>query len=153
MRCLLAASCLLASSGCGGAEPDSEARTDTRSALDCNGRGVDIDGFELSGDHGVDLAFQSAEPMPPVTGDNTWVVELTDADGEPVVDAGEDIAITPHMPDHGHGTPVAVQVAEQDDGVYRLAPVNTFMPGYWQITLELTTDELSDVLVFGVCVE
>lgn len=123
------------------------------SALGCNDRGVNIDGFELSGDEGLDLAFQSANPMPPATGDNTWVVSLTDAGGDPVTGAADDIVVTPHMPDHGHGTPVAVQVSEEDDGVYQLAPVNTFMPGYWQITFELESDALSDTLVFGVCVE
>jgi hypothetical protein len=140
------------SAGCGG-EPNAEAdAAKTPAPLGCNGRGVDVDGLEVSGERGLTLRFESAEPMPPATGDNSWLVAL-EAEGEPLSGVAHELSVTPHMPDHGHGSPVAVEVTEQDAGVYRVAPINTFMPGYWQITFEVASEELRDAVEFGVCVE
>ena len=39
-------------------------------------------------------------------------------------------------------------------GQYALSPVNLFMTGYWEISLELTlADGETDSLMFGFCVD
>ena len=59
------------------------------------------------------------------------------------------------MPDHGHGTPVNAEVTVMPTpGQYELSPVNLFMTGYWEITLELTLPKgETDSVMFGFCVE
>jgi hypothetical protein len=101
----------------------------------------------------VQASFVSADPAPPIKGDNTWVLELEDLQGEPLT--GVTIVAIPMMPDHGHGTAITTEVtALEVPGRYQLTPVNLFMTGFWEITLELTlAGGETDSLVFGFCVE
>jgi hypothetical protein len=100
----------------------------------------------------VTASFVSADPAPPARGDNTWVLRFVDSDGAAL--EGLDITATPMMPDHGHGTPVVAVVAPTAvAGEYSIAPVNLFMAGYWEITLEVTQGEQQDAVMFGFCVE
>jgi hypothetical protein len=97
--------------------------------------------------------FVSASPAPPIKGDNTWVLDITDLNGGPLADST--ITALPMMPDHGHGTPIdAVVTALADAGRYEVTPVNLFMTGYWQITFDITlAGGEQDSLMFGFCVE
>src|SRR5690349_24797093 len=52
----------------------------------------------------VTASFMSADPAPPIKGDNTWVIEFTELGGTPLT--GATITAVPMMPDHGHGTPI-----------------------------------------------
>ena len=133
--------------GCGSAS-DSAGPPET-----CNGRGDRLEALALEGEAGLELTFVSAAPMAPVVGDNSWVVALSDDTSEPIVGASDDIFVTPFMPAHMHGSPVAVGVYEQQQGTYELSPVNTHMPGYWEVTIELSTGEFEDAVVVGVCVQ
>lgn len=101
----------------------------------------------------VRATFVSADPAPPIKGDNVWVLEITDLSGAPLVDAI--ITALPMMPDHGHGTPIdAVVVALDEPGRYEVTPVNLFMTGYWQTTFDITlAGGEQDSLMFGFCVE
>ncbi len=97
--------------------------------------------------------FVSASPAPPIKGDNTWVLDITDLNGAPLADST--ITALPMMPDHGHGTPInTVVTALADAGRYEVTPVNLFMTGYWQITFDITlAGGEQDSLMFGFCVE
>jgi hypothetical protein len=101
----------------------------------------------------VRATFVSASPAPPIKGDNTWVLDITDLNGGPLADST--ITALPMMPDHGHGTPIdAVVVALPDAGRYEITPVNLFMTGLWQITIDVTlAGGEQDSLMFGFCVE
>lgn len=101
----------------------------------------------------VNATFVSADPAPPIKGNNTWVIDFTDMDGQPLDDLG--IVVIPMMPDHGHGTPVeAVVTPLETPGQYEITPVNLFMTGYWEVNMELTlSGGEQDVLMFGFCVE
>lgn len=103
----------------------------------------------------LDFVLMSAMPAPPARGDNTWVIEVNAMSsgvvGSPV--AGVDMVATPFMPDHQHGTPIPVKVtATTTAGQYQLSPVNMWMPGYWETTLEATAGSVSDTVVFKFCV-
>jgi hypothetical protein len=100
----------------------------------------------------LQLRMLEYSPDPPAVGDNSWLVELSDHEGNTLPGLADAIIVTPFMPDHGHGTPVAVGVEEGADGEYRLAPINTFMPGLWQVGVELEGGAFAP-LEFGVCVE
>lgn len=99
------------------------------------------------------VTFVDAMPAPPARYDNAWIVMVTDAaTGEPVADClGEAI---PFMPDHMHGTSIEAHVtAGENPGEYVIDPVNLFMPGLWEVTLEFTCGEVSDDVVFSFCVD
>lgn len=100
------------------------------------------------------LSFKllSATPAPPARGDNTWIVEISSiATSTPMT--GVTMVATPFMPDHQHGTPISVEVTPQaTDGQYELAPVNMWMPGLWQTTIEAQAGADTDKVVFAFCI-
>ncbi len=101
----------------------------------------------------VTATFVSADPAPPIKGDNTWVLSFTDIGGAPLDNLT--ISATPTMPDHGHGTPVAAVVTPTGTaGEYEITPINLFMAGYWEVALDVTLEGgATDSVTFGFCVE
>jgi hypothetical protein len=98
-----------------------------------------------------ELKLLSASPAPPSRGDNTWIVEL-DAIGGGAV-SGATITATPFMPDHGHGTPAMVHVTPLSTaGQYQLAPINMWMPGYWETSITVAAGDLHDAATFKFCI-
>jgi hypothetical protein len=66
---------------------------------------------------------------------------------------GAEVIATPYMPDHGHGTPIKVNVsAIPIPGQYELAPVNLWMPGYWEISIGAMLGGARDSAVFKFCI-
>lgn len=100
------------------------------------------------------VSFVAADPAPPAIDDNTWTVQISDPDGQPLTDASI-TTVTPMMPDHGHGTPsVATVTATGNPAEFEISPVNMFMAGLWEVTLDIdlgggTTEQV----VFAFCVE
>ncbi len=154
MRSLLPAT-LIAALGlgaCGGgggpaALPDAaydcatETRADTFSA-----------GMTKAGTQGVvTFRLMSSTPAPPSRGDNTWAIDLTDANGAPVT--GATVTVVPFMPDHNHGTQIKAQLTEPTAGHYQATPVNLWMPGLWQVTITATpAGGTLDKAVFSFCI-
>jgi hypothetical protein len=91
-----------------------------------------------------------SDPGPPVRGDNTWQVEVTDASDQPV--SGVILTAVPFMPDHGHGTSRVPEVTASGGG-FQVRPVNLFMPGLWEVTLSAQSSAGTDSTVFGFCIE
>lgn len=103
----------------------------------------------------MDFVLMTAQPAPPARGDNTWVVEINamanGVVGSPM--AGVQMAVTPFMPDHQHGTPIPVVItAMPTAGQYQLSPVNLWMPGLWQTTIQAQSGSTTDMAVFSFCV-
>jgi hypothetical protein len=105
-------------------------------------------------DHLLTVKLMSSDPGPPIKGNNNWVIQVNDAMSAAAVD-GLNINAVPFMPDHGHGTPIKVAITPMGSGTYGLAPVNLFMAGLWQITINMTSADMktSDLVVFSFCVE
>lgn len=106
---------------------------------------------------GATLDFQlvSLAPAPPARGDNEWVIQVNALAGGTVGSPvnGATIAATPFMPKHGHGTPIDVEVEPMTaDGQYKLSPVNLWMPGLWETTVEVSSAGGTDMVVFKVCI-
>jgi hypothetical protein len=105
-------------------------------------------------DDTVTVTFVAADPAPPAKGDNTWTVALTDAGGQTLANASVSAA-TPWMPDHDHGTPIeAIPSAGDNPGEFVITPVNLFMSGLWEVTLDIDTGAgTTEQVVFAFCVE
>ena len=103
--------------------------------------------------------LMSADPATPSRQQRgTWVIQINwEATGAPVT--GASLTVTPFMPDHQHGpgdyTPqVQELVAPAPPGQYQISDINTWMPGYWEITIDaMTPDKVEDSAVFKVCVD
>ncbi len=159
-RTLLLGASLVAAS-CGGDpavdDPDEEAR-----ACIATGRGdTYVVGLERAGIGGVlDFKLMSATPAPPGFNNNAWIIQINTMAagvvGSPATDAM--IRVTPFMPDHQHGTPIKATVrAVPEAGQYELTPINMWMPGYWEITLDATiaapAGTVSDRVVYKFCIQ
>lgn len=157
-----------------GCEDGDQGMSDGSAADDGSGDGADDGGTETGGDDGtmqarceseerdddfalglahegaeMQVAIADADPAMPIRGDNAWTLAVTDSSGAPMT--GLDLTVGPWMPDHGHGSPVQVNVTEVGDGEYLVEPLNLFMAGYWEITVEIEDPE--DSVMFKVCVE
>ncbi len=103
----------------------------------------------------LDFVLESGDPAPPARGDNTWVIQVSSMAagvvGNP--ESGAVMTATPFMPDHGHGTPIKVNITPMATaGQYQLMPVNLWMPGYWETTVEATVSGVKDDAVFKFCI-
>ncbi len=112
-----------------------------------------VAGLEKTGANGVTVVLVEATPAPPAKDDNSWLLRVLDGTQTPL--PGLEVTVTPFMPDHGHGTPVVTEVTEQaETGEYVADPVNLWMPGLWQTTVEITdNDAISDSVMFSFCIE
>jgi hypothetical protein len=93
----------------------------------------------------------TADPAPPARGDNTWVLRL-DTMAAPVAPVtGATMSVSPFMPDHSHGSGKTVTITPMTEaGEYKLAPVNLWMPGLWEVTVQVSGAQ-SDRAVFRFC--
>lgn len=113
-------------------------------------------GLQKAGDAGaLDFQLMSATPAPPARGDNEWIVQVSALSGGTVGAPieGATIYVTPFMPKHQHGTPIDVVVEPQPTaGQYKLSPVNLWMPGLWETTVEVTSAGGADQVIYRVCI-
>lgn len=92
----------------------------------------------------------TSEPGPPIKGTNTWTMKVLDAAGA----AHDDITVTARtfMPDHNHGSTIKAHVTPTGDGRYRVTPLYLYMPGLWQVTLDVETADGPDSVMFPICI-
>lgn len=110
-----------------------------------------VAGMEKTGTGGRRFVLLSSTPAPPARDDNTWEIAIDQA-GVPYEGAVE---VTPFMPDHRHGTPIEAVVTpvEGMPGRYTASPVNLWMPGLWEVTVEAQPSENErDSVVFSFCI-
>ena len=112
-------------------------------------------GFEKAGQLGkLSFKVMDMSPAPPTHDDNTWTIQINamaaGAVGAPVT--GATMSVTPYMPDHGHPSAKSVTVEPQTSaGQYKLSPVNTWMPGLWETTINVNGVD-GDKVVLKVCI-
>lgn len=111
-----------------------------------------VAGMEASGSNGYKVVLMSSTPAPPAKGDNEWQLQLVDTGDTPI--DGATLELSPFMPDHGHGTPIgAVVTPAGSNGEYTATPVNLWMPGYWEVTVNIDDGGTTDSAVFKVCID
>ncbi len=113
-------------------------------------------GLERAGDTAaLDFTIESGNPAPPIRGDNTWVIQVNSMTGGVVgapVD-GAELAVTPFMPVHQHGAGKTVQITPGPAaGQYTLSPINLWMPGVWETTIQVTSPSGNDQVLFKFCI-
>ena len=111
-------------------------------------------GLTQSGDMGLfSVKLTAAEPAPPTRGDNTWTVQILDANGSPAADATVS-KVTPFMPEHGHGSSVSAVIgAANADAQTTISSIDLMMPGVWTVTLDIERGDQSDKAVFAFCID
>lgn len=132
---------------------------DADEALACinSGRGdTYVVGLEHAGKAGqLDFKLMSADPAPPGFNNNTWVVQVnamaSGVVGAPVT--GATLTVTPFMPDHQHGTQIRAKIDELTGGQYKLSPINLWMPGYWEVTIDVQTAAAHDSVIYKFCIQ
>ena len=92
----------------------------------------------------------SSDPAPPANDNNTWVIKLLDASGQPVTDATFP-SVDPTMPTMTHGT-TPVKVTSNGDGTYTFTPLYFFMAGLWQVAITAQSGTQKDTTSFFFCV-
>jgi YtkA-like len=99
------------------------------------------------------VALIDAIPAPPSRGDNTWTVRVLDESSTALDDL--EVTVDPFMPDHGHGSTIRCHVEPgEQPGTYVLSPVNLFMPGLWEVTIDIARDDgMPDAVMFSFCVD
>jgi hypothetical protein len=99
-----------------------------------------------AGHYQVTLA-PSIDPVP-VGKMHAWLVDVTDASGEPV-DA--DIVVDGGMPQHGHGLPTVPGVTGKDHhGRHIVGGIRFNMPGWWVLKIKIDGAAGSDTAVFNL---
>jgi hypothetical protein len=93
----------------------------------------------------------SANPAPPALNNNSWVLRVVDAKGNPLPGASI-VSVTPFMPDHGHGTSAVPMATPNGDGSFTVAPLYLYMAGLWQITIVAQSGTQKDSAVFSFCI-
>jgi hypothetical protein len=151
---VLAAGCSSASSSGGNASgnPDGDI------LIGCMGMGqgdVYMANMTKPGTSGhFQFVLQSSMPTPPAQDPHTtWVIQLLDPSGKPL--PGAMFTWLPGqksvwMPAHNHGSGPPV-VTDNGDGTYTLTPLYFFMPGLWQVTLQVSVGMTSDSAVYSFC--
>jgi hypothetical protein len=77
----------------------------------------------------------AADHLPPHKLLNTWTIELTDLQGEPLADA-ELVDFCTFMPVHGHGTGPLGDITPLDEpGRFEIEEMNFVMRGPWEVQL------------------
>ncbi len=111
--------------------------------------GLEVQGVEAA----LTVSLTEAVPAPPDVGDNVWTVQVLDATNAPV--AGCEATVTSFMPDHGHGAAAAPTWSEDTAviGQYTVDGIDMFMPGFWELTIDLDCDGTTDSVVYGFCAE
>jgi hypothetical protein len=140
---------------CGGEGHGTDGDHDADEAVNCAQLVADqfVLGFQKAGQAGVlDFRIMSATPAPPARQDNAWSVQINALAGGAAAE-GAMITVTPFMPAHGHGAGKPVTVtAGSEPGRYELTPINLWMPGVWETTVDVKSAAGNDKVVFKFCI-
>lgn len=155
-KSLLVSALLALLTGCG----DDAGGDDTAAAGGQGGAGGEAAGGASGADTyaagmkraGVDarlsVTLLDAVPAPPQRELNDWRIRVEDTSGAAV--SGCTLGVGLFMPVHGHSSTTEPVIAPADAaGEYQLDDMNLFMPGLWEITLDLTCGAVTDQVQFA----
>ena len=117
--------------------------------MDMSGGSMAADAIEaLATENGLFVVSAVSQLDPVVINEtHSWVINIENADENPVIDA--DISIDGGMPEHNHGFPTAPRVTENlGDGDYLLEGMRFNMGGVWVLALEISSGGETDSVTF-----
>jgi len=95
--------------------------------------------------------ISKSQPVP-LNKIHSWVIAVKKPDGTPVHNAS--IRINADMPEHGHNLPtVPVITEDSENGTYLLEGMKFQMPGWWTISLKITSGNETDDVIFNTIIE
>lgn len=113
-------------------------------------------GFSKPGENGLyTFSFTEFSPAPPARFLNEWKLSImTTASPAAPLAATEVLAMTPYMPQHGHGAGVDVEIEPMPTaGEFKFSSINLHMPGLWEVTVEVDPGASNyDKVVFKPCI-
>ncbi|MFN0247228.1 MAG: FixH family protein [Kofleriaceae bacterium] len=113
-------------------------------------------GLSKAGENGLyTVSLDSFTPAPPARFLNEWTLSImsTASPAAPLASNGV-LAMTPYMPQHGHGAGVDVEIeAMPTAGEFKFSSINLHMPGIWEVTVEIDPNGANyDKVVFKPCI-
>jgi len=88
---------------------------------------------------------------PPLNAVHSWHLELLDRENRPIQGAAIDLSAD--MPEHLHGMTTRPVVSETNDpGIYLIRGMNFHMPGFWEVTLDISGAGTRNLLRFNLIV-
>lgn len=81
-----------------------------------------------------------------------WTIHVESSDGQLFEQVA--ISIDGGMPQHGHGLPTEPRMTQDlGNGDYLVEGMKFNMPGWWTVTFNITTGDLSDSVTFNLVVD
>lgn len=79
----------------------------------------------------------------------SWKLRVETADGRPV--SGAVVHVKGGMPQHGHGLPTQPKViAQAAPGEYRIDGLQFSMPGWWEVSIYVSSERRDDIVTFNI---
>jgi len=80
---------------------------------------------------------------------HAWILHIENNTDEPVINAN--ITVNGGMPEHNHGLPTQPQVTQNlGNGDYLLEGMRFHMGGWWQVTITIRENSVSDSVTFDL---
>ena len=76
---------------------------------------------------------------------HSWILHVSDADGNPV--SGATMTVKGGMPQHNHGLATEPTIEATGNGDYLLQGLRFHMMGYWELELAIDAGSVSDTVV------
>ena len=95
----------------------------------------------------IAVSYTSSEEAIPLNKIHTWVLNVTGKDGNPI--DGAEIVVSSDMPEHLHGTTTKPRTKPgTKPGQYLVEGMNFHMPGWWEVTMDITGGGTRDLVRF-----
>jgi len=101
--------------------------------------------------HSLTVSYTIEGDKPPLNTIHSWTLTVTDKKGEAI--DGAEIILSADMPEHLHGmTTRPVITAGTSPGHYKVEGMNFHMPGWWEITLDISKGRSRNLVTFNLLV-
>ena len=97
------------------------------------------------------LTYYLEDESVPLNKIHSWKLLVEDKNGLPINNA--EIVVSPDMPEHLHGMLTTAEIHElEEPGMYRVDGMKFHMPGWWEVTLDVSTPKTRDLVRFQLVV-
>jgi len=95
----------------------------------------------------ISVSYTSQPDVVPLNSIHSWTLAISGKDGKPLENA--EISVSADMPEHLHGTTTKPKAKTgSKPGQYVIEGMNFHMPGWWEVTLDITGGGTRDLARF-----